>query len=360
MLRFILLFFSIFSSLLVFSQTKDTLFCLSKKPKKPVDSNYIHSYREYLTVGVFTATPINTLTFTPTTITDTNNVYTTSLQSNISNSLGFTLAFRSIYFALGFRIPLDPESKSSKGQTYFNNLGLRFNNPRFLLSIDSRKIKGYYYDLNSYKTVDDKTVYQTNETLSQSQFSIRGVYNFNWRKYSLLAPVNYTQRQVKTKIGFLLNVGFSKNKLSSDTTLVDITTASVYKSFNNAYQLNYTSLKVGPGIGLNFVLRKRIYLSLMMFLSVDNIFYSIHSNNQLIEDKYTKNMYTEGRASLGYQSKRFYVALKYVGDKIEFKSSDMKYENNLGIVTLDFGYRFKAPGILKKAYNATLTRFLGM
>lgn len=79
-----------------------------------------------------------------------------------------------------------------------------------------------------------------------------------------------------------------------------------------------------------------------------------------MEKKYTISAYTDGRASLGYQSKRFYVALKYIGDRIVFYTSDLKYENSLGIVTLDFGYRFNAPGLIKKGYDATLTRFLGL
>ncbi|MFN8415915.1 MAG: DUF4421 family protein [Cytophagaceae bacterium] len=359
MLRFILLFFTIFYSSLGLAQSKDTLFRLSKKPKPPVDSNFIHSYREYLTIGIFTASPINTMYFSPRRG-DSLDKYTTTLTANISNSIGFTAAFRSIYVAVGFRTPLDPESKESKGNTISNSLGIRFNNPKFLISADYRKIKGYFNELEYHKTPDDKTIYAINGGLEQKLYSIRGIYNFNWKKYSLLAPLNYTQRQIKSKVGLLFNAGIFRNSIQSDTTLSQSSSHAQYITFENAYKLNYTSIKLGPGAGFNIVAIKRFYLSFMMFLSIDNVFYSIYSNDNLLEKKYTMSMYFDGRASLGYQSKRFYLAFKYIGDRIVFFTNDMKYENSLGIVTLDFGYRFNAPGFIKKGYDATLTRYLGM
>lgn len=351
-------FYCICSCTILFGQT-DTLFRLSKKgPPKP-DTLFIQSYREYLTIGIFSATPLNSFTFAPINQIDSTQYHTT-LQANISNALGFTVAFRSIYVGFGFRTPLDPESATSKGKTSFGGIGIRFNNPRFMIAVDWRRMKSFYNESISTLNEKNERIYDIERNLQQKYFSISGIYNFNWKKFSLLGPLNYTQRQIKSKVGFLLKAGISDNNTFSDSLLVSSTLIAQYPLFDDAHRLDYLSIKAGPGIGINIVVFKRVYVSVLAFLSVDNIHYRTYNESQLVERSATLSAYTEGRASLGYQSKRFYAAFKYIGDRTVFKTNDMRYENNLGVFTIDFGYRFGAPKWLQKGYQSTFTRFLGL
>lgn len=352
----VVLFFITCIFITTIASAQDTVEYVLKKTKQRPDTNYVKSYKNYLTMGIFTAFPINILTITPKDSTITPSTYKT----NLASIVGFTVGYKSIYVAIGFRAPVEASKSSTYGKTYFKAFTIGTQKTQFSVRFDYRKTSGFYNnDSIVYQSSNNTQSYLKRGDVNTKQYMLSGLYNFSWKKYSYLSSFNFSEHQLKTRVGFILKSSLSSNILKSDSSLINLTnTPSVSDGIQ---QLNYTSFIVGPGMGLNVVIAKRVYFSLMLFLSYDLVGYKFIDNNKNVVYKNTSfTAFFEQKAAIGYHSKRFYAGLKFTADQIQVKTVDYKVGNSFGAVTLDVGYRFNAPGFLKKVYNKTFTRYLGM
>jgi len=329
---------------------------ISKKTKQRADTNYVKSYENYLTLGFFIALPINILTITPKNSAISPSVYKT----NVASIIGFTAGYKSIYAAVGFRAPIEAARSSKFGKTYFKAFSIGTEKARFFVRFDYRKASGFYdSDSLIYHSSNNTYSYLKRGDVNTKQYMLSGLYNFSWKKYSYLSSFSFSEHQLKTRVGVLLKSSLSSNILKSDSSLINFpNTPSISDGIQ---QLNYTSFVVGPGMGLNVVVAKRVYFSMMLFLSYDFVAYKfIDNNNNVTYKNNSITVFFEERVALGYHSKRFYAGLKFTADQIQVQTQKYKVSNLFGAITLDVGYRFNAPGILKKVYKNTFTRFLGM
>ncbi|HSY61639.1 MAG TPA: DUF4421 domain-containing protein [Cytophaga sp.] len=354
-MRVVLFFFTcFFISTLVLAQ-EDTEYTL-RKQKRHVDTNYVKSYKNYLTIGIFIAAPINILTITPKDSTISPSTYKT----NLASIIGFSAAYKSIYAGFGFRTPVEADKSSKYGKTYFKAFTIGTEKTRFAIRFDYRKTTGFYNsDSLIYQPSSNTYTYLKRGDVNTKQYMLSGLYNFSWKKYSYLSSFSFAEHQLKTRVGFIIKSSFSSNQLRSDSSLIDLTNTATIS--DGIQQLNYTSFVVGPGMGLNVVIAKRVYFSMMLFLSYDFVSYKfIDNNNNILYTNTSITAFFEEKLALGYHSKRFYAGLKFTADQIQVQTLDYKVENLFGALTLDVGYRFNAPGILRKVYSKTLTKFLGL
>jgi hypothetical protein len=354
-MRIVLFFFTcFFISTLVLAQ--ENVKYTSRKTKRRVDTNYVKSYKDYLTIGIFIAAPINILTITP----KDSTIRPTTYKTNLASIIGFNIGYKSVFAALGFRAPIEADKSSKYGKTYFKAFTIGTEKTSFTIRFDYRKTNGFYNsDSLVYQPSTHTYTYLKRGDVNTKQYMLSGLYNFSWKKYSYLSSFTFAEHQLKTRVGFLLKSSFSLNTLKSDSSLINLTNTVAVS--DGIQQLNYTSFVVGPGMGLNVVIAKRIYFSMMLFLSYDFVSYKFIDNNNNILSKNTSiTVFFEEKIALGYHSKRFYAGLKFTADQIQVQTLDYKVGNLFGALTLDVGYRFNAPSILKKVYSKTLTKFLGL
>lgn len=354
-MRVVIFFFAfIFITTLALAQEQAEY--ISKKTRQRADTNYVKSYKSYLTLGVFIAAPINVLAITP----KDSTISPTTYKTNLASIIGFTVGYKSIYASVGFRAPVEANKSSTYGKTYFKAFAIGTQRTRFSVRFDYRKTSGFYNsDSLIYQASTNTTTHLKRGDVNTKQYMLSGLYNFSWKKYSYLSSFNFSEHQLKTRVGFLIKSSISSNQLKSDSSLINL--PNTVSTSDGIQQLNYTSFIVGPGIGLNVVIAKRVYFSLMLFLSYDLVSYKfIDNNNNIISKNTSFTAFFEQRAALGYHSQRFYAGLKFTADQIQVQTQDYKVGNSFGAVTLDVGYRFNAPGILKKVYKNTFTKFLGM
>jgi hypothetical protein len=352
----VVLFFITCFFISTFLHAQEQVEYTAKKYKARADTNYVKSYKNQLTMGVFIAAPISTLTLTP----KDSTIRPTTYKTNMASIIGFTVGYKSIYASVGFRAPIEASQSSKLGKTYFKAFAIGTQKTRFSIRFDYRKTSGFYNsDSLVYNTSTQTNNYLKRADVNTKQYMLSGLYNFSWKKYSYLSSFNFSEHQLKTRVGFIIKSSFSSNHLKSDSSLINLTNTAPVS--DGIQQLNYTSFIVGPGMGLNVVVAKRVYFSLMLFLSYNFVGYKlIDNNNNTLYKSTSITAFFEQRVALGYHSKRFYAGLKFTADQIQVQTTDYKVGNLFGALTLDVGYRFNAPGILKKVYSKTFTKYLGM
>ena len=338
-------------------------FAQGKKEKKKASARsdkHILDYSSLLMVGIFTSTPTMEIKMNP--IVDSLGK-ASDFKGNFSSTFGFSVGYRAVAVSYGFKLPADPASVSSMGKTAFNILHIKIRRKPFIIALDHRRYKGFYdaYTSNFNKTLPKETPYYIRPDMSVKSYSANIICNFTWKKYSYTAHVTYNDRQIKTKVGFLLKADISSIQLHSDSSFISVNQRPAFPYFYNIHSIDAYVFKSGPGIGMNIVLFKRIYFAMNLFLMSNNLIYRYTDDSDTKSVwRYNANAFFEGGVGLGYSAKHFYIGLRAGGENNVMSLKGTKIQTSFGTVCLDLGVRLNSPKPLRKAWEKTLTRYLGL
>ncbi len=312
------------------------------------DSNFIVSYPQYLSIGIYNASPLMQIVVKPTD--KAYDKYKSDFRGNFSDLFGFTLAFKSVYIHYGFKTPFGPSADSRKGKSSSTGITLRIRKPRITLAAEYIRYNGYYdNNASSYVPVDTGNYY-VRPDIHYKNIGVNGIYNFSWKRFSYNAPLTYNERQLKTRIGFLIKGGANYTTIySTDSTILSNLQTDNFTSFSNINSIHALLFKAGPGVGLNLVVFKRFYFSFNYFVMGNFIEYQYGTESERNSRwKGNANVYTETTTAFGYNSKRLFAGINFNGDINIMKVEGASIETNFASVSLNFGYRFNAPKFLDK------------
>lgn len=320
-----------------------------KEPLKP-DSNYIVSYPDLITVGLFSAAPVMQLKIKP--VDDHLEKYESDFRGNFSDQVGFSFAYKKISFQFGFKTPFGSDFDDRKGRTSTTGIAIKVRKPNISYTVEYRRYRGYY-DNNSPDYIPRTDTVLVRPDVRYYNVGVNGIYNFSWKKYSYNAPLTYADRQLKSRIGFLAKAGLNYTTISSsDSTLLSSVQTNRFVAFDDVRSINAVLLKAGPGIGGTLVIFKRFYISGNYFFMGNLIGYTYDIEG---EDRspwhLNTNFYTESSIGAGYNSKRLYAGLSLNGDLNVMRIRDARIQTNFATLLITAGYRFDPPPFLKKAYK---------
>ncbi len=324
------------------------------KAKVIPDTNFVISYPQYISLGIYTASPLMQIVVDP--VNETYDKYRSDFRGNFSDLLGFTLAYKSIYIHYAFKTPFGPSEDSRKGRSASTGITLRIRKPRITLAAEYRRYEGYY-DNNAptYVPWDTGSYYYVRPDVHYKNIGVNGIYNFSWRKFSYNAPLTYNERQLKSRIGFLLKGGMNYTTIySSDSTILSSVQTRQFDSYNDISSIHALLLKAGPGIGVNIVIFKRFYFSLNYFVMGNFIEYQYETQDGTHSSwRSNANLYTETTTGFGYNSKRLFAGVSFNGDINIMRVKGASIKTNFASVSVSLGYRFNAPHFLEKGWKDT-------
>ncbi len=361
LIRIVASLFLFMNSCLAFSQGKSISINQDNKNRTCKDSLYIKDYSEQFMFGVYTSAP--TLQERITTTDSKLGKYNSDFKGNLTSTFGFNVGYKVLGFSYGFKLPVNPNSIDSLGKSSYAVLGLKIRKKALTLSLDYRRYQGFYdaSTTNFNKSLPDSTPFNIRPDMAVKSYSATGIWNFSWKRYSFSAPITYCDRQVKTRFGFLLKTDLSYLRLSSDSSFISSSQRVAFADFGNVKAIDAIVFKTGPGIGMNLVFFKRMYFSLNLFVMHNNVLYRYTDDaNKMSVWRYNSNYFLEGGAGLGYSSKHFYVGLRAGGENNVVSVKGARIQTTFGTVCLDLGFRMKAPKILSKTWEKTLTRYIGI
>ena len=331
-----------------FAQSEKTK---GKKVKEMPDTNFIMTYPKFISLGISTASPLMQILVDP--VNDSYDKYKSNFKGNFSDLLGFTFSYRSIYIHYAFKTPFGPSEDSKKGRSASTGITLRVRKPRITLAAEYRRYEGYY-DSNAYTYVQDSiNNYYVRADMNYKNIGVNGIYNFSWRKFSYNAPLTFLDRQLKSRIGFLIKGGANYTTIySKDSTILSRPQTENFNSFYGITSIHTLLFKAGPGIGVNIVLWKRFYFSMNYFIMGNFIEYQYNTQDKGNSIWYTNaNIYTETATGFGYNSKRLFAGISFNGDINVMRIKGASIQTNFASVSITVGYRFNAPRFFEKGWN---------
>lgn len=322
-----------------------------KIKRDPPDSLYIKSYPNYLSVGMRVLSPSIRLDIAP----RGSGMGRSVLRTNIPDIVGFSASYRFVSAGFAFLLNSGVQMHDNYARSRFRTATIKYNGGAHSLEFKYLRFKGLT-EVNPMNRLSLSIPLIKRPDVVNKEFQFEGLYNVSWRKYSYIAPFTFSQRQVKSRAGFLLKPGVYYTELSSDTTLVNMLQAESYDNdFRRVKVIRTLSIRLAPGMGGNLIFLKRYYFSLIAFPSYDLYLYKLLRNNDdKVKGKHAFAFVFDGKASIGYQSRRFFGGIRY---EVEYRNAALKtiqYNALYNYLGLELGYRFNAPRAVKKFYKETM------
>lgn len=324
------------------------------KVKSMPDSNFIITYPKYISLGIYTASPLMQIVVDP--VNKEYDKYKSDFRGNFSDLLGFTFAYRSIYIHYAFKTPFGPSADSRKGRSASTGIVLRIRKPRITLAAEYRRYAGYYDDHISKYLSQNSGIYYVRSDIHYKNIGVNGIYNFSWRRFSYNAPLTYNERQLKSRVGFLIKGGANYTTIySSDSTILSDLQTNAFQSFYDISSIHALLFKAGPGIGVNLIVFKRFYFSLNYFIMGNFIEYQYETRTNGNSSWHgNTNLYTETSTGFGYNSERLFAGISFNGDINIMRVNGANIKTNFASVSISLGYRFNAPAFFKRDWDKTV------
>jgi hypothetical protein len=317
----------------------------------PSDSNYIKTYpNSYMTVALHLLSPKIYANIIPSGAPQAAS----QLRTNINTITGLSFSYRHI--TAGFALSLLPPVQDQPGYTHsrYHTATIKYKSPIYILTFKYMKIKGMT-DVNPFNASNTDTPYTQRPDITLKEYQFEGIYNFSWKKYSYLATLDFTQDQIKSRVGLLLKAGVYNQQLYSDSALLSMQQRSYFEQAANITKIVSYSVKFAPGIGANIVIKKHFYIAASVFSPLNLYVNRLYSDDNTVTRKQTSIQWVaDGSASIGYQSKYLYAALRCELDARTTSLNTISYTTVYNYIGLDIGYRFTAPKVVKKFYKQTM------
>jgi hypothetical protein len=322
--------------------------------RNPPDSSFIKSYPNYLSVEMHILSPAIRMDIHSRMPKPENVDPSSKFRTNISDVIGFSASYRFISVGFAFLSKSGMNTHQDYAPSRYRTATIKYNSAAYALQFRYVRIQGFT-DINQSNRIDPNPVYTQRPDMVNKEFQFEGLYNLSWKKYSYIAPLTFAQRQIKSHAGFLLKVGAYYNQVSSNSAIVNQRQQPYYGDFNDVKIIRSVSIRVAPGVGGNLVFLKRIYLSLAAFTSFDLYYYKyLKTPDEKADRKQAFVFMLDGKASLGYQSRRLYAGLRYEAERRAGVLHSMNMNTIYTYTGIELGYRFDTPRLVKKVYKKTM------
>lgn len=316
----------------------------------PSDSDYIKTYpKNYMTVALHLLSPTIYANLEPKGAAQAAS----DLRTNVKTITGLSFSYRHVTagFALSLLPPLgDPPNYTN---SRYRTATIKYKSPVYILTFRFMKIKGLT-DINAFNSTDpmQQAVFRPDIIIKEYEFE--GIYNFNWKKYSYLSTIDYTEGQIKSHMGFMVKAGIYSQQLYADSSLLSIPQRAYFQNFDQVNRMNGYTIKLSPGIGGNLVIKKHFYIACAVFSPLSLYVNRLFTPDEIVHRETTLQWILDGSASMGYQTKRFYAAVRYEVDGRTAVMNTYRYTSVYNYIGIDIGYRFQAPKVVKKFYKETM------
>ncbi|MFL5762615.1 MAG: DUF4421 family protein [Bacteroidia bacterium] len=316
---------------------------------KHIDTTFIEDYRDLFTAKLITVVRTNKFSVK-------DNASQNSLEYGINTNANFGLGLS--LKGIGFEFQWNPPGLNNDDYVYGKSAQLSFatnaNGRKFIYDVYYKYNQGYH-TTGTYKVpVDTGFVYKHIYRADIKNTDIGGelVYVFNNKRFSSSAPYNLSQKQKKSAGSLLLGTFGSYYSIEADSSIFPDSVKSLFREeiqFKSAGSITW-GVSCGYTYTLLFGRKKNWFANVYTLpgLAVQQ-YYSVSPNGQETHAKTSVGGSLEGRASLGYNRRNYFIGISWTamtyfvdGNKL----AGMSYKN--GCFRFYYGHRFDVRRFLKR------------
>ncbi len=272
---------------------------------------------------------------------------------NLKGGFGFDVSYRAIDLSIGFNERLDPVTQKIFGESQYKALNFRFTGNRQLaFEVNLSRLQGFaIQNAAAYdNTLALEGVLPHRPDLTMNYAKIRTLFQFNPEKFSYRAAFAFSERQTKSAGSFFLNSHLYRQNVYSTHSLIPDSIQGNFLFSERLSDIKVFAFGLGPSYGYTLT-NGSWFITPILALGADIQFVEHKLDNESQGYKTEFAPMLDFRFSMGYNGKRFFIALSSKSDinVIESRYFGITYSLNRTFLTL--GYRFKEPKSLKYLYK---------
>jgi len=320
-----------------------------RKLSGEVDTNYIASYLDHLTTRLYAS-----IKSAGVALGDEKNNKQIVYHPNEPLILGFGANYGILGLNIGFNFPFINNDDDKYGETDYLDLQTHIYLRPLTLDLYLQYYKGYhqtdphdwYTDWPATDTIPKRP------DMRSISVGFNGQYIFNHNKFSLRAPFIQNEWQKKSAGSFLAGVNIFFVDIKGDSSLIPSTGGDT-SFFEGAHFSQYRMINGGPiaGYAHTFVVKQHFFLTMELVggLSGGGSWAYTHEDAEADRSGFSLAGNLTGRIAVGYNSKRVFVGVSYLGTLVRNQSPVPQtwVGYNTGMFRFNIVYRFR----LKKDFR---------
>ncbi len=312
--------------------------------KTIIDTSYIKSYSDLLTLKLYTITKSNKISlFDPL----LNN--TIQYSPNEKVNLGLGLNYKWIGIGFAFNPGGNKNNDNNKyGKTKQFDLQLNTYSRKFTFDTYFQHYKGYYLlDPQTYNSIwTDSMPYPQRPDIETVALGFSGLYTFKFDKLSYRASFILNEKQQKSAGSFLLGGYFSLLGIVGDSSLIPVEVKDSIIPKNNI--VGSIAFNYGPSLGYihSFIINRQYFITLSVIVGISRQRIKIYTEDpEYWVKKKAFSGRTQTRFAMGINKEKWFLGISAVNDNYAFNNQSNKQDISrlnyeFGNVRLFYGRRF--------------------
>jgi hypothetical protein len=276
------------------------------------DTNYIDEHTEDITARLY-----GSRKFTRYDITDRKQNTHILYRPNTPFNIGFGANYRFIGLNIGFNLPMINQKNDKYGKTKYIDLQSHVYLRKIVVDFYGQYYKGYYIANPAgvfSKEYAAQNPYPQRPDLRNIDFGLNVQYIFNDKRFSYRAPNLQNEYQKKSAGSLIVGGEMFLGRIKGDSSLIPSNMAdTLFLHDQHYYKTGISSLAANIGYAYTFVLKQHFFLSLSLTGGLGGNVTSLFMENGDITRRVGLTFSSTIRASLGYNSSRYFAGVHYVG-----------------------------------------------
>lgn len=279
------------------------------------DSSYIDEHTEDITFRLY-----GSRKFTKYDIADRKQNKHILYRPNTPFNIGFGANYRFIGINLGFNLPFINRHNDKFGETKYIDLQSHIYLRKLVIDFYGQSYKGYYI-ANAQgvfgKEYAQQHPYPQRPDIKNLGLGLNAQYIFNDKRFSYRASNLQNEYQKKSAGSFLVGGEFFVGRVKGDSSLIPSNmTDTLFLRDEHYYKTGISSLAANAGYAYTFVLKQHFFLSMSLTAGLGGNITTLYLENGVVSRKGGIQFSNTVRASIGYNSNRYFAGIHYVGMSI--------------------------------------------
>ena len=275
------------------------------------DTAYIEDHTEDITFRLY-----GSRKYTKYDIVDRKQKRDILYRPNTPFNLGFGANYRFVGINLGFSLPFI-NSYDKYGKTKYLDLQSHIYLRKIVVDFYGQFYKGYYIANPEEvfgKAAAAQNPYPQRPDIRNIDFGLNVQYIFNDKRFSYRAPNLQNEYQKKSAGSFIVGGEIFLGRIKGDSSLIPPNMIdTTFLREEHFYKTGISSLAANVGYAYTFVLKEHFFLSLSLTAGLGGNSTSLFLENGEVSRSIGLQFSNTVRASLGYNSSRYFAGIHYVG-----------------------------------------------
>jgi hypothetical protein len=202
-----------------------------------------------------------------------------------------------------------------------------------------------FFTKRSWFKLTSKEIHPQREDLMLNNSGIAFTYIVNHNTYSMRAPYQFSEHQLKSGGSFMLGVIMNRFRISGEGFILSEEDQVYFSEGKDARSTDFTMAALAAGYGYTFI-HKDFFLN-VTGLAGPSHHWMKYTTNQQAHFDIDLNLYATYRAAVGYNGERSFIGMTFHSKNAQVRMLETSVSNTLHSFRLLAGYRFYERGPFK-------------